>query len=63
MEKQWLKCPGGILKLVKLKSELQWPIKEIQKRIQNIDKERRNERRAHRTLLSFTVDVHCDETN
>lgn len=48
---------------MKLKSELQWPIGEIEKRIQNVYKEKGNERRANRTLLSCTVDMHRDETN
>lgn len=46
MEKTGAYGPGGNLKFVKLKSELQWPMGEIQKRIQTIDKER-GKKRGH----------------
>lgn len=61
MEKnRGLGARGGNLKLVKLKSVAYGGDTE-----EDTDYRRgeRKEKRAHRTLLSCTVDVHCDETN
>lgn len=59
-KKPGLTGPGGNLKLVKLESVAYGGDTEEDPDYRQGE---RKEKRAHRTLLSCTVDVHCDETN